>query len=299
MVFDSRFRSLQKDRTILQPNPRDFDYLRDEVACRLVDRVADIKKPFSSIVDLGAHTGSIARALLASKEQKLVSLVDKLIQVESCEGMLRLAPETKRKIPSSLLHQLPPASTELIVSSMAMHWVEDLPLFLQGIRTALKPGGVFIGAMLGGDSLNEMRSAFALADQERCGGLSPHVSPFTRSRDLGSLLQQAGFELPTVDSDKIICPYPDMFTLMGHLQGMGEANSLEHRRLHVPRDVFVAASAIFDELYREPESSITTPGLIPCTFQVLYVIGWAPDDDIRTTHHPPEEDELSQQGSLK
>jgi NADH dehydrogenase [ubiquinone] 1 alpha subcomplex assembly factor 5 len=126
--------------------------------------------------------------------------------------------------------------------------------------------------MIGGDSLKELRSSFILADQERCGGLSPHVSPMAHVKDCGSLLQRAGFTLPTVDIDTIVCPYPDMFTLMHHLQAMGENNAIKDRRLHVPRDVFTSAASVYKELYEDKAT-----GLIPATFQIIYMIGWSPD----------------------
>ena len=120
------------------------------------------------------------------------------------------------------------------------------------------------------------RSSFALADMEREGGLSPHISPMTNVSDVGGLLQSAGFALPTVDVDVFVCPYPDMFTLMNHLSGMGETNCALSRRSHVSAEVFSAAAAIYDELYRDADTQ-----LIPATFQVIYMIGWAPDSSQR------------------
>eukprot|EP00475_Leptophrys_vorax_P023421 TRINITY_DN32063_c0_g1_i2.p1 TRINITY_DN32063_c0_g1~~TRINITY_DN32063_c0_g1_i2.p1 ORF type:complete len:214 (-),score=55.02 TRINITY_DN32063_c0_g1_i2:716-1357(-) len=162
-------------------------------------------------------------------------------------------------------------SVDLALSCLSLHWVNDLPGALKQIRRSLKPDSVFIGAMLGGTTLQELRSAFALVEEERFGGLSPHISPMTTVRDVGSLLQRAGFNLLTVDVDTITVPYPDMFTLMNHLKLMGEGHAIWERREHVPKETFLAAAAAYQEMYGDSED-----GLIPATFQVIYMIGWSP-----------------------
>lgn len=165
---------------------------------------------------------------------------------------------------------LEPASYDLVISSMSLHWVNDLPGLFARVRQALRPDGVFICSMLGGETLQELRSAFAIADQERLGGVTPHVSPFVRMRDCGSLLSSAGFALPAVDYETITTKYPDMFTLMEHLRAMGEANAALERARSVPREVFLGAAAAYQSLFGDKE------GLITATFQVFYLIGWAP-----------------------
>jgi NADH dehydrogenase [ubiquinone] 1 alpha subcomplex assembly factor 5 len=139
-------------------------------------------------------------------------------------------------------------------------------------RRVLKPDGLFLGCLLGGDTLYELRTSLQLAQVEREGGISPHISPMTNVRDVGALLSRAGFNLTTVDVDEVCVSYPSMFELLEDLQGMGENNALIHRKSMIHRDTLLAASAIYKEVYGNKEE-----GSIPATFQVIYMIGWKPD----------------------
>lgn len=138
-----------------------------------------------------------------------------------------------------------PASFDLIVSNLSLHWINDLPGAMTQARDVLKPDGVFLASMFGGNTLKELRVAFQLAEQEREGGISPHISPSAHVADCGSLLQAAGFALPTVDVDTITVSYPDALVLMEHLQGMGESSAILTRRPYVSRETFLAAAAIY------------------------------------------------------
>ncbi len=162
-----------------------------------------------------------------------------------------------------------PESFDLVISSLSMHWINDLPGILSKINSMLKPDCAFIGAMLGGDSLFELRTSLQLADQERRGGISPHVSPLADVRDIGGLLQKAGFKMLTVDVDDIIVDYPDTFALMQDLQAMGESNAILGREMGpIGRDILLANEAIYRELHGNPDGSI------PATFRIIYMIGW-------------------------
>ncbi|XP_013840539.1 arginine-hydroxylase NDUFAF5, mitochondrial isoform X2 [Sus scrofa] len=136
------------------------------------------------------------------------------------------------------------------------------------IHYVLKPDGVFIGAMFGGDTLYELRCSLQLAETEREGGFSPHVSPFTAVSDLGHLLGRAGFTTLTVDTDEIQVNYPGMFELMEDLQGMGESNCAWNRKALLHRDTMLAAAAVYGEMYRNEDGSV------PATYQIYYMIGW-------------------------
>jgi len=167
--------------------------------------------------------------------------------------------------------QLPEGETagyDLVVSNLSMHWENDLPGVFNRAMQYLKPNGAFIGAMIGGESLRELRSSFTVAGLERRGGVTHHVSPFARPRDVGDLMSAAGFEMLSVDLDSINIHYPDMFTLCDHLQRMGEQNAPANFS-NVPRDVFLAASAAYDALYRDPSND-----LLLCTVDVVMFIGW-------------------------
>uniref|UniRef100_A0A8D0EIL9 NADH:ubiquinone oxidoreductase complex assembly factor 5 n=1 Tax=Strix occidentalis caurina TaxID=311401 RepID=A0A8D0EIL9_STROC len=136
------------------------------------------------------------------------------------------------------------------------------------IHQVLKPDGVFIGAMFGGDTLYELRCSLQLAELEREGGFSPHVSPFTAVSDLGHLLSRAGFNTLTVDTDEIQVNYPGLFEVMEDLQGMGESNCSWNRKPLLHRDTMLAAAAIYQEMYGNSDGSV------PATFQIYYMIGW-------------------------
>lgn len=155
------------------------------------------------------------------------------------------------------------------MSSLSLHWVNDLPGCFQHIFKSLKPDGVFIAAMFGGDTLYELRSSLQLAELERKGGLSPHISPFVQIQDIGSLLNRAGFKMLTIDTDQDVIAYPSMFELMFDLKGMAENNAAINRPLHLSRDVMIAAAAIYNELYKVENG-------VSATFQFIHFVGWKP-----------------------
>ncbi|XP_078505685.1 arginine-hydroxylase NDUFAF5, mitochondrial isoform X1 [Lissotriton helveticus] len=159
---------------------------------------------------------------------------------------------------------------DLVVSNLSLHWVNDLPGAFREIYRVLKQDGVFIGAMFGGETLYELRCSLQLAELEREGGFSPHVSPFTAVNDLGNLLSRAGFNMLTVDTDEIEVRYPGMLEVMKDLQGMGESNCCWNRKPMLHRDTMLAAAAIYKEMYGNDD------GTVPATFQIFYMIGWKP-----------------------
>jgi len=158
---------------------------------------------------------------------------------------------------------------DAVLSSLSMHWINDLPSLLAQINNVLKPDAPFLAAMFGGDTLFELRTSLQLADTERRGGVSPHVSPLADVRDVGGLLQKAGFKMLTVDIDDIIVDYPDTFALMQDLQAMGESNAILGREAGaIKRDVLLANEGIYRELHGNED------GTIPATFRMIYMIGW-------------------------
>lgn len=158
---------------------------------------------------------------------------------------------------------------DAVLSSLSMHWINDLPSVLAQINHVLKPDCPFIGAMFGGDTLFELRTSLQLADLERRGGVSPHVSPLADVRDMGGLLQKAGFKMLTVDVDDITVDYPDTFALMQDLQAMGESNAIIGREPGaIKKDVLLANEGIYRELHGNKDGSI------PATFRIIYMIGW-------------------------
>lgn len=166
-----------------------------------------------------------------------------------------------------------PASFDLIVSSLSLHWVNDLPGALVQIRRALKPDGLFIGALFGRATLGELREVLVEAELAECGGAGPRVSPFVDVRDAGGLLQRAGFALPVVDTDTITVSYTSALDLMRDVRGMGESNAVaERRRNFTRRSTLLRAAAIYADRYADEEHRI------PATFQIVTLTGWAPHE---------------------
>lgn len=307
-VFARKTKRRQRDWAAGRPDAAEFDYLRQEVARRLVDRLEDIQREFPLALDVGCHAGHVYAALSAHEGlggRGGIGGVERLVQGDVSEACVRRAVdasafpgrvETHGLLLDEEFLPFPDATFDLVTSSMALHWVNDLPTALREIKRVLKPDGAFIGAMLGGSTLTELRMSMLIAEQEREGGVSPHVSPMVRVSDVGGLLQGAGFSLPTVDVDTIVAHYSDAFMVMDELHGMGEQNAAEGRRARVGRDTFVAAAAAYhhlaftdeieaqkrrmdegsgdDEATWDGECLSTLP--VPATFEVIHMIGWSP-----------------------
>ncbi len=168
---------------------------------------------------------------------------------------------------------LQPESLDLVVSGLAFQFVNDLPGVLAQIRRALKPDGLLLAAMIGGDTLTELRQSFAAAEAECEGGVSPRVAPFADLRDVGSLLQRAGFALPVTDVDRIVARYDSAFALMADLRRMGATNILvERRRTPTRRATMLRMAQIYGERFADAD------GRIRATFDVIWLSGWAPHE---------------------
>jgi SAM-dependent methyltransferase len=166
---------------------------------------------------------------------------------------------------------LPPESFDLIVSGLAFQFVNDLPGVLAQIRRALKPDGLLLAAMIGGDTLTELRQSFAAAETECEGGVSPRVAPFADLRDIGSLLQRVGLALPVTDVDRIVVRYDSALALMHDLRRMGATNILvERRRTPTRRATLLRMAQIYGERFADSD------GRIRATFDVIWLSGWAP-----------------------
>ncbi|XP_043844400.1 arginine-hydroxylase NDUFAF5, mitochondrial isoform X1 [Dromiciops gliroides] len=264
-VFDRVLKRKQKNWAARQPEPVKYDYLKEEVGGRVADRVYDIARDFPLALDVGCGRGYIAQHL--NKE-----VVGKFFQADIAENALKNTLETEIPTVCVLADEefLPfkENTFDLVVSSLSLHWVNDLPRAFKQIHYVLKPDGVFIGAMFGGDTLFELRCSLQLAELEREGGFSPHISPFTAVSDLGHLLGRAGFNTLTVDTDEIQVNFPGMFEVMEDLQGMGESNCSWNRKPLLHRETMLAAAAIYQEMYGNEDGSV------PATFQIYYMIGW-------------------------
>ena len=164
-------------------------------------------------------------------------------------------------------------SLDLVVSALALQFLNDLPGALIQIRRALKPDGLFLAALLGGDTLTELRQSFAAAEAEIEGGVSPRVAPFADVREMGALLQRAGFALPVTDVERLTVRYSSPFFLMGELRRMGATNVLiERRRALLRRDTLKRMAQIYAERFSDPD------GRVRATFELIWLSGWAPHE---------------------
>jgi NADH dehydrogenase [ubiquinone] 1 alpha subcomplex assembly factor 5 len=181
---------------------------------------------------------------------------------------------TRQVLPASETLPYDANTFDAVLSSLSMHWINDLPSVLAQVNNILKPDSPFIGVMMGGDSLFELRTSLQLAEQDRRGGVSTHTSPLADVRDVGGLLQKAGFNLLTVDVDDIVVDFPDVFALMKDLQDMGESNAVITREKGaIQRDVLLAAEGIYRALHGNEDGSL------PATFRLIYMIGWKASPD--------------------
>lgn len=162
---------------------------------------------------------------------------------------------------------------DLAVSLLSLQFANDLPGVFAQVRRALAPDGLFVAALIGGQTLVELRQSFAQAEIELLGGASPHVAPFVDLRDLGGLLQRAGFALPVTDCDSFVVRYRDIFGLMRDLRAMGAVNILSARsRKPLRREVFARMAQIYAEKFSDAD------GKIRASFEIIWASGWAPHE---------------------
>eukprot|EP00002_Diphylleia_rotans_P000919 TRINITY_DN10493_c0_g1_i1.p1 TRINITY_DN10493_c0_g1~~TRINITY_DN10493_c0_g1_i1.p1 ORF type:complete len:347 (+),score=78.17 TRINITY_DN10493_c0_g1_i1:50-1090(+) len=272
-IFDRKTKRMQRERTVFYPDSSQYNYLRDEIASRLEDRLNDTKNAFETVLELGSHSGSLTRHLVNRPGVK------RIVQTDTSYNLLS-SPNSKPEKAGVDIEQvvcdqefLPfdKNSFDLVISNLDLHWVNDLPGTLHQIRESLKDNGLFLASMFGGQTLKELRSSFLVAEQEREGGISPRISPFSDVRDGGSLLTRCGYALIAVDVDEICVRYPDAFALMHDLRAMGESNAVALRRPFLKKETLMSAAAFYQEMYGSKED-----GSVPATFQILYLTGWKP-----------------------
>ena len=263
-VFDRRALRQRRDRAAARSG---FDFLFTEAAERLVDRLDDVNRRFPVALDLGCRDGVLVRCL-AGRDK-----IEHLIQADlSPEFLARAAGLRLAADPEAL--PFAPGSLDLVASALALHWVNDLPGALLQLRRALKPDGLLLVSLLGGETLTELRQSLMSAELAEEGGVSPRVSPFAELRDLGGLLQRAGFTMPVVDSDLLTATYPDALALMRDLRGMGESNAVvERRRAFTRRGTLARATALYAAQFALPD------GRIPARFEIITLTAWAPHQD--------------------
>ena len=242
------------------------DFLLRHAAEELVGRLEGISRTFDLAADAGAYHGVVA-GLLNERfpGTKTISLSPVMALAEACPAPRAVA--TEEALP------LKDGSLDLVISALSLHLANDLPGALIQIRRALRPDGLFLGALLGGETLIELRQAFMMAETETLGGVSPRVFPTADVRDMGGLLQRAGFALPVVDSERLTVTYPTPLALIRELKAMGGANPLLARsRKLMRRDTLAQAIEIYDNEFKGKD------GKVRATFEILYLCGWAPHE---------------------
>jgi len=240
-------------------------FLLDQVAADLAERIGVVRRQFERAVDLGTPTDALRRALAgASNVGTIIAAEPHAMQLEA--DFPRVAAD-EEALPFA------DGALDLVVSALSLQFVNDLPGTLIQIRRALKPDGLFLAALVGGTSLAELREAFAAAESDVEGGMSPRVAPFGEVRELGALLQRAGFALPVVDSDRLTVRYASVFTLMRDLRHMGATSVLTERRCTPLKRATLARMA---EIYAQRFAD--ADGRLRASFEIVWLSGWVPHE---------------------
>jgi SAM-dependent methyltransferase len=242
------------------------DFLLDHAVDELCVRLEAVNRRFVHIADLGTPGPQLACRLSETRPDATILRLSPLAPEAHAAPRLDAVGD-EEALP------LKPASLDLAVSALALQSVNDLPGVLVQVRRSLKPDGLFLAALFGGRTLNELRTSLAAAEDEIEGGASPRVAPFADLRDLGHLMQRTGFALPVTDVDTLTVRYDSMFALIADLRGMGATNALVARRkLPSKRRLMLRAAEIYAERFADPD------GRVRATFDLVCLSGWAPHE---------------------
>jgi SAM-dependent methyltransferase len=262
MIFDrALLRRRRRRAAALGP----ATFLLDRVAGDLAERLATVLRRFEVAVDLGTPGDAVRNALARLESVGRVVAAD--VMPDATRGEIVVAAD-EEALPFG------DATLDLVVSALALQFVNDLPGVLVQIRHALKPDGLFLAALIGGETLTELRQSFATAESDIEGGVSPRVAPFADLRDLGALLQRAGFALPVTDVDRVTVRYDSVFGLMHDLRRMGATNALlARRRTPLKRATLQRMAEIYARRFADAD------GRVRATFEIVWLSGWAPHPD--------------------
>jgi SAM-dependent methyltransferase len=262
-LFDPN-RADQRRRRALAAAKPGADFLLSEAIAELRERLAVVQRTFTRGVDLLTPLPTLAGALADTGQIGDIVRFDRLATTPSA---VPLAIADAEAIPLGF------ESVDLIVSALGLQQTNDLPGALAQIKFALRPDGLFLAVLLGGDTLTELRQALTEAEVDARGGATPRIAPFASVRDLGALLQRVGFALPVADQDRVTVRYDDVLALMRDLRAMGATNVLtESDRRPLTRGIIDRAGEIYTERFAE------TDGRIPATFDFVWLSGWAPHE---------------------
>lgn len=274
LIFDRMLIRARRQRAA-STGPATF--LLDRVADDLADRLSVVLRRFDRVLDLGTPGDAVRSALARLESVGSIVAADAALNEKKAIAPFVVADEEALPFRD--------AAFDLVVSALALQFVNDLPGTLVQIRRTLKPDGLFLAALAGGETLTELRQSFAAAESEVEGGVSPRVAPFADLRDLGALLQRAGFALPVTDADRLTVRYDSAFALMHDLRRMGATNALrDRRRTPLKRATATRMAEVYAERFGDAD------GRVRATFEIVWLSGWAP--------HPSQQQPL-RPGSAK
>jgi NADH dehydrogenase [ubiquinone] 1 alpha subcomplex assembly factor 5 len=264
LIFDRAL--LQHRRARAAANAHDHDFLLARVADDFADRLSIVQRTFTNGLNIESAHGHVSTRL------RTLPNVSSLIDADPAPALLAHCPQPHVQADLEAFHATPD-TYDLIISALSLHLVNDLPGALIQLRRAMRPDGLLLASLLGGDTLTQLRQAWLIAEDELTGGASPRVAPFADVRALGALLQRAGFALPVADTDVVTVTYASPLHVMRELKAMGASNMLHaRRRIPVTRGLLMRACEIYQERFGTPD------GRIPATFEIITLTAWVPHD---------------------
>lgn len=257
-IFDND--RIRKNRERSVKKFKDYNFLFRWSTDQLSDRLLDVNRKFDTAIQIGS------RGLLSTHPKFATSYVIDVTPTPITPTSLQYVQASEEFLP------LKENSLDLIISILSLHTVNDLPGALIQIRRALKPDGLFIGCLFGGETLHELRNVLTQTELELRGGISPRVFPFADKPQMGDLLQRAGFTLPVVDSEIVTVTYDNIFKLLHDLRGMGEGNAITARdKAYLGKDYFLKAAENYAQQFSENRKIIAS-------FEIIFLLGWAAHD---------------------
>jgi SAM-dependent methyltransferase len=269
LVFDRRLLRARRRRARAAP----ATFLIERVAEDMVDRLSVVLRRFDCALDLGTPTADLRRRLMASGRIETIIAAETSFCDQPPPPAAPLSPRQLLVAADEEALPFRPGAFDLVVSALSLQLVNDLPGTLVQIRRVLRPDGLLLAALVGGETLRELRQAMAAAESEIDHGISPRVAPFIDVREAGALLQRAGFALPVADIERVTVRYPTPLSLLIDLRRMGATSALvERRRRPLRRAVLARMMQLYAEWFAEGD------GRIPATFDIVWMSGWAPHE---------------------
>ncbi len=259
LIFDRE--RVRQNRERCSNNIQDYNFLANWCGAQLMERLDDVKRDFSNALHIGARASNIT----SDKIKNLLTMDLSEALVKSSSSFSVVGDEEFLPFKNDIF--------DLILSTLNLHSVNDLPGCLVQIRRTLKKDGLFMAAILGGETLHELRNIMMQAEINIKNGASPRIFPFADKQEIGALLQRAGFNLPVVDSDFVTVTYDNVFKLFEDLRGMGEGNAIAARsKSNAGKALFMETARLYQEQFADKD------GRIRATFEIIFMIGWAPHE---------------------